>query len=127
MEAAMRLMLALAAAMTLLQTPPALAASYPVSGKWTYENAGREGPSKTCASDKRTMNFQGERRFDSGGGVPDYRNISIQPAGASEFRVIDEFFNGQARGRANYTLRLIDADHIELNLSGKTIRLRRCA
>ncbi len=116
----------LIAAALALGAAAAFAGSYPVAGKWTYENAKAEGPSKTCAGDRRIMEFSGERRFDKGGGVPDYRNVSVQPSGSKEYRVVDEFFNGQARGRANYTLRLVDADHIEMHLSGHTIALRRC-
>jgi hypothetical protein len=105
----------------------ALAASYPVSGKWTYENAASEGPATTCDADRRIMEFAGQRRFDTGGGVPDYRNVSIQQTEIAEYRIVDEFFTGQIRGRANYTLRLIDPDHIEIEMAGKTIALRRCA
>jgi hypothetical protein len=105
----------------------ALAASYPVSGKWTYENAGADGPSNACASDRRIMDFRGERRFDTGGRVPDYRNLSIQRTGIAEYHVVDEFFTGQIRGRVNYTLRLVAPDHIKIQMAGKTIALRRCA
>jgi hypothetical protein len=102
----------------------AVAASYPVSGKWTYENTDGEGPAPECG--KRTMEFVGERRFDKGGGVPDYRNLSVLRNGA-EYRLLDEFNTGQIRARLDYTMRLVDNDHIELKLPhGKTIILRRC-
>jgi len=109
----------------LLCAVPAHAASYPVSGRWTYNYSSEKGPAKQCGA--RRMEFRGERRFDTGGGVPDYRNVSIQRAGR-EYRIVDEFFTGQTRGQVSYTLRMIDADHIELALAtGAIIRLRRCA
>ena len=103
----------------------AVAGSYPVSGKWTYENAGGEGPAAECGT--RYMEFVGERRFDKGGGVPDYRNLSVSRSGA-EYRLVDEFNTGQIRARLDYTMRLVDSDHIELKLpQGKIIALRRCS
>jgi len=105
----------------------ALAASYPVSGKWTYDNPSAQGPAKDCGA--RYMEFQGEQRFDKGGGVPGYRNFRIERDGPSSYQVVDQFSTGQITARSNYTLRLIDADHIELHLQtgGRTIKLRRCA
>ncbi len=102
----------------------AVAGSYPVSGKWTYENTVGEGLAPECGA--RFMEFVGERRFDTGGGVPDYRNLSVSRSGA-EYRLIDEFTTGQIRARVDYTMRLLDGDHIELRLpQGKTFVLRRC-
>jgi hypothetical protein len=103
----------------------AVAATYPVMGKWAYdrgvepEEACRKGP---------TMEFRGERRFDTGGGVPDYRNRTISPIDRTSYRIVDQFFNGQTRGNVIYTLRMVDDDHVELYLSpsGKTIKLLRC-
>jgi hypothetical protein len=104
---------------------PALAGSYPVSGNWTYNYSPEKGPAKQCGD--KHMEFRGERRFDTGGGVPDYRNISVTPAGSSEYRIVDEVFNGPQHGHMSFTLKLIDNDHIELALaSGGNIRLRRC-
>ena len=57
----------------------AVAQSYPVSGKWTYDDTGGDGPAKECG--KRYMDFRGERRFDTGGGVPDYRNRTVTQDG----------------------------------------------
>jgi hypothetical protein len=103
----------------------AVAGSYPVSGKWTYENTSGDGPAPECGT--RTMEFVGERRFDKGGGVPDYRNLSVSRSGG-EYRLVDEFNTGQIRARLDYTLRFVDPDHIELKLPmGKTIALRRCS
>jgi hypothetical protein len=102
------------------------AANYPVSGTWTYDNPSGEGPAKTCGS--RTMEFRGEQRFDRGGGVPGYRNLSVSRAGPDSFSIVDQFATGQITARSAYTLRKIDGDHIELQMQagGKTIRLRRC-
>lgn len=102
-------------------------AAYPVSGRWTYENASAEGPAKDCSG--RTMDFLGVRRHDTGGGVSDYRNVSVGQSSPTFFHVVDEFFNGMIRGRVNYSLRILDEDHIELHLpmGGRTFTLRRCA
>lgn len=101
----------------------AVADNYPVSGKWTYD-VGGDGPAKECG--KRYMDFQGEQRTDTGGGVPGYRNRSVDGSG-DEYRIVDEFNTGQIHARLNYSLRKIDQDRIELKLpQGKTIVLRRC-
>lgn len=73
------------------------------------------------------MEFQGARRTDTGGSVPEFRNFSVSGS-MPTWRVVDEFFTAQIRGRVAYTLRLIDADHIELRPgdSRKRIMLRRC-
>ena len=108
-----------------LLAAPALAASYPIAGKWTYENPSAQKAAPTCGA--RYMEFQGARRTDTGGSVPEFRNFSVAGSG-STWQVVDEFFTVQIRGRVSYTLQLIDADHIELRLgdSGKRILLRRC-
>ena len=102
----------------------AVAQSYPVTGKWTYDDTGGEGPAKECG--KRYMDFRGERRFDTGGGVPDYRNRSITQDG-DNYSLVDEFNTGQISARLNYNIRRVDNDRIELKLpANKTIKLRRC-
>ena len=105
---------------------PAFADSYPVSGNWTYDYSADKGPAKQCG--ERRMEFRGERRFDTVGSVPDYRNMSVTAAGGSQYRIVDEVFNGQIQhGHMSFTLRLIDNDHIELTLdSGGSYLLRRC-
>jgi hypothetical protein len=101
-------------------------ADYPVSGKWTYDNASDAGPAKSCG--RRTMEFRGMQRFDTVGGVAQYRNVSVDQAAPKAFAVVDEFFNVMIRGRVQYTLRVIDEDHIVLRLErGGNIALRRCA
>jgi len=114
-------------ALALVLVGSAAHAAYPVSGLWTYENASGEGPAKDCSG--RTMEFLGLRRHDTGGGVPDYRNVSVSQPSTNFFRVVDEFFNVQIRGRVEYTLRILDRDHIEIHMTrgGSTFTLRRCA
>jgi hypothetical protein len=118
-----RALLAAALAASVL---PAYAASYPVSGRWTYNDPTGDGPSKECGT--RYQEFSGEQRIDKGGGVPGYRNLTVERAGSDSFRITDQFATGQINARSTYTLRKIDADHIELHMQsgGKTIKLRRC-
>jgi hypothetical protein len=102
----------------------AVAQSYPVTGKWTYEDTGGDGPAKECG--KRYMDFRGERRFDTGGGVPDYRNRTVTQDG-DNYSLVDEFNTGQISARLNYNIRRVDNDRIELKLpANKTVKLRRC-
>ena len=105
---------------------PALADSYPVSGAWGQSTSSAKG-AIVCAG-KRVITFNGNQRTDSKGGVPAYRNKSVTPAEASRYRIVDLFSNGQVRnGSVNYTLRLVDADHIEMNMSpGGMLKLQRC-
>jgi len=101
-------------------------ADYPVTGKWTYDNTSDAGPAQSCG--QRTMEFRGVQRFDTVGGVAQYRNVSVDQASPKAFAVVDEFFNVMIRGRVQYTLRIIDKDHIVLLLNrGGDIALRRCA
>jgi hypothetical protein len=60
--------------------------------------------------------------------VPACRNKSVTPAGPSRYRIVDLFTPGQIRNASvNYTLRLVDADHIEMNVQpGGTLKLQRC-
>lgn len=115
----------IALALTALASP-ALAASYPVSGKWGESTSSAKG-AIDCAG-KRVINFTGETRTDSKGGVPAYRNRSITPESATRWRIVDEFSTGQIRnGATSYTLVQVDADHLMLDLQkGGTIKLQRC-
>ena len=61
------------------------------------------------------MEFMDQRRTDTGGSVPDLRNVTVSKTGPTLYRVVDEFFNGMIRGQVYYTLRLVDRDHIEIN------------
>src|SRR6187200_1712323 len=92
----------------------AQADTYPVSGTWTYDNASEKGPAKTCG--QKVMRFQGNIRRDTGTSVPEYKNISIDKRGATTWYVVDDFYTLQIRGRMIYTLRLLDDDHIQLDL-----------
>jgi hypothetical protein len=105
---------------------PAFAASYPVSGKWG-QTSSSEKPPVDC-SKLRVIEFNGDARTDSNGGVPAYRIKSITAEGSSAHRIIDEFTTGQIRnGSIRYTLRQIDADHIEMNMQpGGALKLQRC-
>ena len=106
-------------------SPPAYAASYPVSGKWG-ESTSTEKGAIDCEG-KRVIAFSGDQRHDSNGGVPDYRNVTVTPQGVSRFRVVDTFANAQVSNpHTEYTLQQIDADHIELQTQGGTIKLQRC-
>ena len=100
-------------------------AAYPLSGRWTYDDVDSEGPAPKCSP--RYMEFAGARRFDTEGSVRDYRNLQAQSAGTNAWRITDEFFNGQVRGRVIFTLTQRDDDHIEINMArGPSFRLRRC-
>jgi hypothetical protein len=100
-------------------------ADYPISGKWTYDNPRAEGPADDCGA--RYMSFDGISRRDTGGGVSSFRNFSVDQIGNTRYRVVDQFDNAMISARQTYTLRLVDNDHIELDLqAGPTIALRRC-
>ncbi|MGA7971597.1 MAG: hypothetical protein WCA36_02225, partial [Pseudolabrys sp.] len=53
-------------------TAPAVADSYPVSGRWGQSDSSKKGP--IDCTGKRVITFKGEQRFDTGGGVPAYHN-----------------------------------------------------
>jgi hypothetical protein len=105
---------------------PALADSYPVTGAWSPSTSSDKG-AIDCAG-KRVITFNGNQRQDSNGGVPAYRNKSVTPAGPSNYRIVDQFSTGQINNASvNYTLRQVDADHIEMNMqSGGSLKLQRC-
>jgi hypothetical protein len=105
----------------------AAADTYPVSGRWTYADAAASGPSPDCK--KPTMEFRGAERLDSGSGVAAYRNVRVEQSSSTVYRVVDEFFNVQARGRVTFTLRIRDKDHLQIDYDkgGKSVALRRCA
>jgi len=121
----MRRMCLIAIALAAL-TAPARADDYPISGRWGESTGSTKGPIN-CAG-KRVITFNGNQRTDSKGGVPAYRNKSVTPESRTTFRVVDVFSTGMQRNAfANYTLRLIDDDHIEMiQRPGGTIKLQRC-
>ena len=107
-------------------TTPALADSYPVSGRWGQSDSSKKGP--IDCTGKRVITFKGEQRFDTGGGVPSYHNKSVHTDGAGQWRIVDQFSNGQINaGNTSLTLTKTDADHIVLDLQGgHTLKLQRC-
>lgn len=110
----------------LLLASAAQAASYPVQGRWGQSTSTDKNP--IDCSRLRTVDFQGERRFDSDGGVPDFRAISVHPEGQSAFRVVEEFRTGQINGRNSLTIRIkTDPDRVELDpAKGASLHLRKC-
>jgi hypothetical protein len=105
---------------------PVQAQVYPVVGKWG-QSSGTEKGAIDCAG-KRVIEFNGDQRTDSNGGVPAYRNQSVTPDGPSSYRIVDEFSTGQiSAGHTSYGLRKVDADHIELIMQdGGSLKLQRC-
>ncbi|MFD2182263.1 hypothetical protein [Rhodoplanes azumiensis] len=98
---------------------------YPVSGRWTYKDPKGDGPAPTC--DGRVMTFSGMQRFDTGGGVSQFRNVRTEQVDATTYRVLDEFFNVMIRGKLGFELQVRDPDHIAILLdSGEGYLLRRC-
>lgn len=110
----------------LVLAAPALAGTYPVDGKWG-QSASTEKKPIDCGK-LRVIAFNGGQRTDSRGGVPAYRNRSIDSTGGGLYRVVDEFTTGQiGNAKMNYTLRIVDTDTVEMILEkGGTLRLRKC-
>lgn len=106
--------------------PSSLAATYPISGQWGQSKGGTQG-TIDCQG-KRVMTFNGNQRTDTGGGVSAYQNHSVTADGPAQYRIVDEFSNGMiSTGRTSYTLRQVDADHVEMRLQqGGTLSLQRC-
>jgi hypothetical protein len=104
---------------------PALADSYPVSGRF---GPGSSSKGSIDCSGKRVIAFNGNQRTDSNGGVPAYRNKSVTADGASRWRVEDIFTTGQiSNAHTTYTLQQVDNDHIVMDLqAGGTLKLQRC-
>jgi|GEM_PF-627033 hypothetical protein len=123
MRMMMKMMMIISA---LLLAVPALAQVYPVVGKWGQSSSTEKG-TIDCTG-KRVIEFNGDQRTDSNGGVPAYRNQSVTPEGLSTYRIVDEFSTGQiSAGHTSYALRKIDADHIEMNMQeGGSLKLQRC-
>ena len=119
-------LIALSALALAALTAPAGAGTYPVSGKWG-QSASTEKKPIDCGK-LRVIAFNGSQRTDSKGGVPAYRNRTVESAGAGQYRVVDEFTTGQiGNAKMNYTLRVVDADTVEMILEkGGTLRLRKC-
>ena len=105
---------------------PALADSYPVDGRFGVVSSFTDKP-VDCAG-KRVVAFNGDQRTDSKGGVPAYRNKSVQASGASSWKVIDIFTTGQiSNAQAVYTLRAVKDGQLEMTMTpGGMIRLQKC-
>lgn len=105
---------------------PALAADYPVQGRFGVSVSDEKGAIE-CHG-RRVIRFFGNQRTDNKGGVPAFRNVSVSPEGRNGFQVVDEFSTGQiTNGRVYYGLRQIDADRVELRMqSGEMLKLQRC-
>ena len=119
--------IAIACAASALFATGAVAANYPISGKWAYDNSSGTGPIE-CRNHS-IIEFAGDRRFETGfKAPPDYRNVSVERTAATTYRIVDRFFTGMQNGKVAYTLRLVDADHIEISheMGGGTFRLRSC-
>jgi len=106
---------------------PVQAQVYPVQGRWG-QSASTEKGSIDCTDNRRVIEFSGNQRTDSSGGVPFFRIQSVRSEGPSSFRVVDEFSTAQiSSGHTTYALRKIDADHIEINMQdGSSLKLQRC-
>jgi hypothetical protein len=110
----------------------AQADGYPVSGKWTYDNSSDQGPATDCGA--RTMTFDNGTRQDTVGSVPQLKNKSATQTGDGQYNVVDTFFNGQTWGSVNYSMQVVDPDHVQINYDkggsafskGGTTTLRRC-
>jgi hypothetical protein len=103
---------------------PALADNYPVTGSWGQSTSSAKGA--IDCSGKRVVTFSGNQRTDSNGGVPAYRNKTVTQIG-SGYRVVDVFTNGQVNNaQSAYTLRQVDADHIEMSGQTGSLKLQRC-
>jgi hypothetical protein len=111
--------------LTAMAAPAFAEAGYPVSGKWGQSTSAEQGP-VDCGG-LRVIEFNGDERTDSRGGVPGYRIRSVSAEGSS-YRIVDEFTSGQiSNGHVSYTLNKLDADHIVLDMQpGGTLKLQRC-
>ena len=102
-------------------TAPSMAVTYPVSGKWGQSASSAKGPIE-CHG-RRVMSFNSNQRT---GGMRAYRNRSRTAILRRPIRIVDEFTNGQiSDGHTFYTPRLVDAEHIVVQLPQGTVTLQR--
>ena len=120
----MRTTILTALLVTALATP-ALAQSYPVSGKWGESNSSEKGPID-CSDNRRVIDFSGNQRTATAA-CRNTGSKSVQSVGQSDYRIVDEFSNAQvSAGHTEYTLRKVDSDRIVMNQAGTTLNLQRC-
>ena len=113
------------AAILLVLAAPALAANYPVAGRWGI--GAPPSKDRIDCSKLRVIAFNGNTRTDSKGGVPAYRNVSVTPQGVGNYRIVDQFTTGQiANAHVTYMLRQVDATHVEMTQNGATLKLQQC-
>jgi hypothetical protein len=104
---------------------PALGQTHPVQGRWGQSTNSEKG-AIDCVG-KRVIDFIGNQRTDSNGGVPSYRNRSVTAEGPSSYRIVDENHRWTDQcGPHVYILRKLDPDHIELVMEGGVLKLQRC-
>lgn len=113
-------------ALIAVASAPALADSYPVTGRFGVVPGFTVEP-LDCTG-QRTIAFAGNQRTDSHGGVPAYRNSTVVADGAARWQVTDVFSTGQiANAQAVYTLHALDDRRVEMILqTGGTLMLQRC-
>ncbi len=118
--------LILISALAAVLAGPAVADSYPVSGRFAVGTFPSD--EVIACADRRVIRFFGAERTDSRGAVPGYRNNWVRQEGEGRYRVADWFSNGQVRnGQVFYDLLVLDADHLQMDLDfGGTLRLQRC-
>ncbi len=111
--------LILTSALAAVLPRPAVADSYPVSGRFAVGTFPSD--EVIACADRRVIRFFGAERTDSRGGV-------VRQEGEGRYRVADWFSNGQVRnGQVFYDLLVFDADHLQMDLDlGGTLRLQRC-
>ena len=105
---------------------PALADTYPVSGRFGVSAWTQDG--RIDCAGKRIVTFGPTWRRDTGGGVPTFVNRSVTRTGPGRFAVVDEFTTGQIYfATAVYDLYIAGADRILLNQQpGGVLKLQRC-
>lgn len=108
------------------QIGAAAAGNYPIDGRWGVTASTEKG--RVDCSKLRVLAFNGDQRTDSGGGVPAFRNLTIQSAGGRDFRIVDVFTTGQtSNAQAKYTLKIVEPDRVEINQQpGGVLKLRKC-
>lgn len=118
--------LALVIPLTLLTVAGAQAGNYPIDGRWGVTASTQKGP-VDCRG-LRVIAFNGNQRTDSGGGVPAFRNQTIQALGSSDYRIVDVFTTGQiSNAQAKYTLKIVAPDRAEIDQQpGGLLKLRKC-